>query len=1345
MKKNDNYSIGLDIGTGSVGWAVINSEYSLCKLKGKDAWGAFIFDDAKTASSRRAFRAQRRRYERRRERIRLLQELMSDLVLEKDESFFIRLKESTLKSNIINTNYKRSNHYNLFEGDYTDKDFYNDYKTIYHLRNRLCESQSKEDIRLIYLALHHIIKYRGNFLYEGKKLDSNKNMLLDNFNEFFVLLQDYENESYHLSLIEKIIGILKDKTLTKPIKKDKLKEIFKDDKNSIKFQAVFNLLLGNTANLSDVLFLDDKILDGSDKPLKITFSNESYEENEEYYLSLSDERGQLLLCLKSIFYALLSEKITGGQDSISKGMIEKYDKHHTDLKVLKNLLKKGVSGQENSSKNKIYEDMFRKEEGNNYVNYIGSNTSDIHYSKKVTKAIFYSYCKEELNKLPNSEEKSYCLQQIESDNFLPLINSVENAAIPYQMHEKELIQIIDNQSRFYPQLGEIKDKIVAVFEFKRPYYVGPLKGEFSWCEQKINERITPWNFYELVDTEHLENNFIKRLTNYCNVFKEEKVLPQNSIVYSAYVTLNEINKIKLDGKNICTKWKQQIFKELCCQQKVVKLKNIVDKLKLIYNRDIKESDISGLSDSKLNGKMSSYIDFTKKLENFNLKYLDKYEEAISILTIFKDDKVIKKRLDNLGIFNDKEINNLCKLSYSGWGKFSQKLLNGIKGSNGKTIVEVMYETDKNINEILFDKELCFQNQIVDEKQEITNFDYKRDVKDLYCSPSVKKSIWNALKIVDEIVKIAKCPPTGIFLEDTREIKEKVKTDSRVSHLMELYKSIENNEYFNQDCDAVLKEYKNCNKKLDNDKLYLWLIQLGRCMYSNEVITLDNLQDCEIDHIVPRSYIKDDSFENRVLVKKIENQNKTNTLSISPNIQIKMKSYWKFLYDKKLLGNKKWINLTRGEYTEEDKKGFINRQLVETSQIVKEVRKILENRFKKTKIMGIRASLNSVMRNKYRSLDKAGFYKIRSLNNLHHAKDAFLTAVLGQFTTTACPFWGQQNLNKAYKYFIVHNEESNLDVHTLANKRFGIVVDLLESNNTDNFLMDENGEYMWDDEKYMNIFRTMEKNNCLIVKKQRYFANSDFYKQTIYGPRSKKTNLLPLKAKNGEPMPAEIYGGYSEEHPAYFAIVEYIKEGKKNQERKYELAQIPLQKVAMLKNDENAVANYISEKFGKTAQIIKIVKMFQLLKVDGHLCYLTGEGELNNAVELIVDSKFEQLLYNVEKNKLKDDEKTSLVMKEFALHYCDIIRNCMPLYIKFADKIVSIVEENFDALSIEEKKNLIKAMLIVADTGAGRASIDKNLGGGEFGRLSKKIVPNKVEWINNSCTGLYSTINYYGEH
>lgn len=67
LKKYPEYSIGLDIGTNSVGWAVTDSENNILKHGGKNMWGARLFDAGDTAAQTRTFRGTRRRIERRRE------------------------------------------------------------------------------------------------------------------------------------------------------------------------------------------------------------------------------------------------------------------------------------------------------------------------------------------------------------------------------------------------------------------------------------------------------------------------------------------------------------------------------------------------------------------------------------------------------------------------------------------------------------------------------------------------------------------------------------------------------------------------------------------------------------------------------------------------------------------------------------------------------------------------------------------------------------------------------------------------------------------------------------------------------------------------------------------------------------------------------------------------------------------------------------------------------------------------------------------------------------------------------------------------------------------------------
>lgn len=162
-----DYNIGLDIGTASVGWAVTGEDGKLLYASNKPAWGSRLFDSAETAASARIPRSQRRRYIRRRWRLDLLQGLLQDEIEKVDPEFFLRLRQSRLVKddpNKTTSSYK----WPLFnDKDFTEVDYYKQFPTIYHLREHLMSTEEKADIRLIYLAMHNIVKHRGNFLREG--------------------------------------------------------------------------------------------------------------------------------------------------------------------------------------------------------------------------------------------------------------------------------------------------------------------------------------------------------------------------------------------------------------------------------------------------------------------------------------------------------------------------------------------------------------------------------------------------------------------------------------------------------------------------------------------------------------------------------------------------------------------------------------------------------------------------------------------------------------------------------------------------------------------------------------------------------------------------------------------------------------------------------------------------------------------------------------------------------------------------------------------------------------------------------------------------------------------------
>ena len=1390
-KKDENYALGIDIGSNSVGWAATGCDYNLIKVNKQDAWGVILFDNAETAKQRRTFRSARRRLERRRMRIRLLQKLMEEEIEPIDPAFYIRLKESSY--HMGEGKYFRGNRYNLFDGgEYTDVQYYSEYPTVYHLRKKLVESKEKADIRLIYLALHHIIKYRGHFLNEGG-MDSAGGSPETAAEELFALLASddeiggADTDLRYVDKTQAFVAALKNNKETKSERSERACSVLAQAENKKCVAAVAKAAVGLKFNLPDLLCLadEDRIKGEDGKDVMLSFADGDIEQRRDGLLNDCADRAPIFVAAEKLYAAIALDRVLQGKKLLCDAMVDKFVKHGRDLGILRKLIR--MAGDK-----KLYNGFFRASNGASYTGYVGDKRygfyggkSDV--CKKTTKDELYKRIREILDKnVPDCDEKEYVKKELDKEDFLPLITSKDNAYIPYQLNLKELNAILENQGKFHPCLAKNADEIRALLTFRRPYFVGTLKGNFSWTEGAdipADKCITPWNFYEVLGEDNLDKlaeNFISRMTNDCILIKGEDALPLNSMLYQKYVLLNEINKIKVFGKAISVEWKKEIY-ELCKTKKTVKKKDIADRLKRKFNVQAKEEDVSGLSDEKkLTASLSTYIEFANMFkdkggEEFVKANFDAIEEVVRVLTIFNDADIRKKRIKAMKVFEGYE-DRLAKKNYSGWGKYSRKALYGTLGNTGKCVLDIMYETNEHINEVLWKEEYGFKEKFVDETEPIEKFEYEQ-VDRMRISPKVKRAVWNAVRLAEELAKQIGSDPKYIFLEDTTEIGEKKRTKSRYDKVFEFYKALKDGEYKDiideenmKYCRNELAKYKERKSALDEDKLYLWFIQFGRSMYSGTKIDIERLNECEIDHIIPRSLIMDNSFENRALVWKKENQEKGDR-AMSVDTVKKRRPFWKFLYDNRLIGSKKFTNLQKTEITEKDLAGFINRQLVETGYTVSLVKELLMRRFPQADVRGIKPKLSSTIRKRFASdhtyfngkedvteKGKAGFYKIRGLNNFHHAKDAYLACVAGLFTTYSCPLWGNCDYNKALNYYIKNPEKSKYNTAgadnenqekanskttaTLINKRYGFIVNLMmQTERPDLFALDEeSGEYLWDTDRFNNMLNTMARNTCHVVKKKQYMAASDFYDQTVYSPDSSKKGLIPLKSHNGEDMPTEFYGGYSSLSPAYFIAVRYMKKGKV----KYAFGNVPV-KVAI--NGAAAVDKYVKEMYGEEAKVVRKIYKYQLINYEGQLCYISGTKEQQNATEIYVAPKFEELLWLVEKGKVdilsgkpdKDGEIKDFngLIKEFIPHICFIIRKKLPLYANLADKLEQIEREYLDEMTMEEKVKLLSDVMKVCCSGSGVINIDKKFGGEPFGRLCKTIDPEQVEWVDMSLTGLYT--------
>lgn len=661
MKNRENikYYIGVDIGTNSVGWAVIDENGNLLKKGKHHLWGSRLFDQAQTAQNRRNYRSSRRRYNKRRQRIGLLRLIMSDMVLEVDPSFFIRLEKTTFldkedKKAILKDNYKMN--YNLFcDEDYNDKKYFKDYPTIYHLRKKLCESDEKADPRLIYLALHYIVKYRGNFLYEGQELHLEPSNKEEDLKILFDILGKNNDTVYDISE-EQIQFILKTvvENNSKTAKVDECMSQLKlnsEDKKIVK--EFMRGLVGNKFNVSKLYMHEDLQFD--DEDLKLQFSDKSYEEKITEYENVLEEKMEFIDLMQRFYSWIELSKIVGSDSqhaSISGAMVNIYESHREDLRTLKEVMLKIGK--------KEYDEMFKPTSKNvvNYYNYV----NPVACSGDKTDG-FYKYVKKAIEKSDDSR-KDEILQKIANETYMLKQTSKNNAYIPYQMQKDELIKILDHQEKYYPVLKENRDKIISILEFRIPYYYGPLDGnkQFGWLikkKGKENERILPWNHQEIVDVQETAAQFIKKLTNYCTYLPIEKVMPQKSLTCSMYEVLSEVNKIRIDGKLLSIDTKNRLIEDLFFKRKTVKEKDLINWLK---QNQLTVGEITGYQKEKaFSSSLAPWIDFKEIFDEINDSNYDLIEKIIEDMTIFNEGSILKERLKKAYNLDQNKVKKIMKL------------------------------------------------------------------------------------------------------------------------------------------------------------------------------------------------------------------------------------------------------------------------------------------------------------------------------------------------------------------------------------------------------------------------------------------------------------------------------------------------------------------------------------------------------------------------------------------------------------------------------------------------------------------------------------------------------------
>lgn len=1345
------YYLGLDIGTDSVGYAVTDPVYGLRKFKGEPMWGTHLFESGQESADRRVHRTNRRRIDRRQQRVDLVKELFFEEVTRIDPQFFTRRKESAL--------FRDDNTYGvrIFAGEgITDKEYHKRYPTIHHLILELMTSDEPHDVRLVYMACAWLVAHRGHFLFDIDATQTEK--LLDfgavygEFREFLMeqgcfLPWDLTVEPGQiLKILQMQTGIGKKKDAFreevyggKKIPKETTEEF------SYSAEAIIGLLAG-----------------GAVKPQAL-FENESYAEMESVSLQMGEEDfdrivselgddGELLVKLREMYscaklIATMANCREGDPVCVSSSKVVIYEQHQRDLELLKRLVREYCPKQ--------YGETFRKAVAGNYVAYSGNVKSckEPEKVKKTDKLGFSDYLKRKLKglKVTAEDQAAYedMMNRLDNCSFLPKQRDTDNRVIPQQLYRQEMAALLKRAEAYLPMLSRrdedgltVSEKLLSIFDFRIPYYVGPLMkraGSTAWIERKQG-KILPWNFEDMVDKDASEQAFIGKMINKCTYLPGEDVLPVNSLLYQKFTVLNEINNLKINSRDIPVAVKQELYTGLFQQEARVTKRKIEEHL-VSHAYIGKGDEVTGL-DSTYKSGLRSYHIFKRMLEQGILTEAD--VEQIILHAAYTEDKSRMRRWlkETFPQLPDEDVSYVLRQKLKEFGRLSRKLLTGIDGTEKEsygeafTIMQMLWDTNCNLMQLLSDR-YTFSEQIQEYCREYYA-EHPRKLTDrlseMYVSNAAKRPIFRTMDIVSDVVKATGCAPKKIFVEmargGTQDQKGK-RTQSRLKQLQDLYKNVKT-----ADAKRLAAELAAMGAAADNRlqdrKLFLYYLQLGKCAYTENPIELSRLADgtYNLEHIYPQSMVKDDSIlNNLVLVDSKANGQKSDTYPVDNEIRNKMGAFWAMLKHNGLMTEEKYRRLTRKHpFTADEKLGFINRQLVETRQSTKAIAALLKERFPETEIVYVKAGLVSEFRQEF------GILKCRAVNDLHHAKDAYLNIVVGNVY--------QERFTR--QWFRI-DEHYNVQVKKLFAKPHS-----------------HGGEVYWNGETDVARVKKIVAKNAVHLTRFAFFRKGGLFDQQ---PVNAAEGLVPLK----KDLPTEVYGGYNKATASCFMLVRFSLNGKK------EVMLVPVEllvKDRVLTDREFAEAYLISsvaEITGKQPESLEVLLNGRPMKINTVLCCdgvkLALAGKSSGGRQVIVSpvvalhlpvewefyaKKLEAFLIKSKDNKnLHPDAIHDGISNEKNLAIYGVLTAKMQTwpYVNIPGNQSETLEKGAKEFADADAVDQVRCIMnIIQMMGAGGSAVDLSICGGSKKAGAKLLSSNLSNWkkrygeiriVDESASGLFS--------
>jgi len=401
--------------------------------------------------------------------------------------------------------------------------------------------------------------------------------------------------------------------------------------------------------------------------------------------------------------------------------------------------------------------------------------------------------------------------------------------------------------------------------------------------------------------------------------------------------------------------------------------NIYDRAKQCY-KNPEEKEISNFKNS---------WEIKKVIKGASIEELD---EVANILGLNKSDDRIEKALSESTIIrplSKEQIEQLQGISFNKYAHLSLKALRKIS----KVMEERGLTYDKACQEVGYD----FKAHPQDGRTEFLNTkEIYEQVKNI-ANPVVRRSISQTLKVLNAIIR-EYGSPQAIIIELSREMAKNYK-ERQALQKMQLENYAEN-----ENIRKEVQEIKSNAVGIDFLKYRLFKEQGGLCPYSGAKLDPSRIFEigyAEIDHIIPFSRSNNDSYLNKVLVLKKENQAKKNMTPYEyfTSIGRDFSKLEAFFADNRINNRKKRSYLLIKKFTQKDAMEMQERTLTDTKYAARLLKNLIQDFliFKQSKtfsaspVITVNGSVTAFLRKRW------GLNKIREEGDLHHAQDAAVIA------------------------------------------------------------------------------------------------------------------------------------------------------------------------------------------------------------------------------------------------------------------------------------------------------------------------------------------------------------------